>query len=137
MTHASKLFLAALALHAAAPLAAAQNAPVPASVPAPQMTVATFLARVAELAKGGPEWTLSAEAGELFAVVSSVGKAYRQELAERRAAGQKLEACLPTDAQIDSDVLFAHLAGYSAEAAANTSIAEAFAALVRERYPCR
>ncbi len=132
MTHAFKLLLAAFALHAAAPLPAAL--PVPA--PSPQMTVATFLERVGELAKGGPEWTLSAEAGELFAVLSGVGKAYRKDLADRRAAGQKVEACLSEEAEIGSDVLFAHLAGYSAEAAGRTSIAEAFAELVRQRFPC-
>lgn len=59
-------------------------------------------------------------------MLSDIGKAYRQNLAERRAAGQPVEACLPPEAEIDSDTLFAHLIGYSADQAHRTSIAEAF-----------
>jgi prolyl-tRNA editing enzyme YbaK/EbsC (Cys-tRNA(Pro) deacylase) len=132
MRNLPRLVLAGLALHLAAPLAAASDG----AAPSPQMTVADFLERVGTLAKTGPEWTLSPEASQLFAAISQTGKAYRQTLAERRAAGQPVEACLPETAEIDSDALFAHLAGYSAEAARKTSIAEAFAALVRQRFPC-
>ncbi|MFM7349658.1 MAG: hypothetical protein ACKO01_09235 [Erythrobacter sp.] len=126
------VLLAGLALHLAAPLSAAPEAPAP----SPQMSVAAFLERVGTLAKTGPEWTLSPEASKLFAAISETGKAYRQTLAQRRAAGQPVEACLPDTAEIDSDALFAHLAGYSAEAARQTSIADAFAALVRAKFPC-
>ncbi len=132
MTRSAKLLLAVLTLHAASPVSAGPDV----TAPSPQMSVAAFLGRVGELAKTGPEWTLGPEAGKLFGVISEVGKSYRQNLAERRAANQPVEACLPETAEIDSDVLFAHLAGYSAEAAGRTSIAEAFAELVRKRFAC-
>lgn len=115
----------------------AQTAPAIAIIPSPDMTVAAFLARVDQLRTGGPEWTLSPEAGELFGAISTVGKAYRQTLADRLAAGQPVEACLPPEAEIASDVLFAHLAGYTPEAAARTTIREAFSHLVQQRFPCR
>lgn len=115
----------------------APSAPAPAAIiPSPDMTVAAFLARVDQLRTRGPEWTLSPEAGELFGAISTVGKAYRQNLADRIAAGQPVEACLPPEAQIESDVLFAHLAGYTPEAAMRTTIRDAFAQLVRQRFPC-
>ena len=123
--------LAAVAMVAALP-AAAQTPPAPSE----QMTVAAFMDRVAELRRGGPEWTLSPEASELFAVVSSVGQAYRQTLTERMASGLPTEACLPPEAEIDSDLLFAHFGAYSADQAAQTTIAAAFADLVRQRFPC-
>lgn len=116
---------------------AAQPAPAAQIVPSPDMTVAAFLARVDQLRTRGPEWTLSPEAGELFGAMSTVGKAYRQTLADRLAAGQPVEACLPPEAEIESDVLFAHLMGYTPEAAARTTIRDAFSQLVRERFPCR
>jgi hypothetical protein len=115
----------------------AQTVPATAITPSPDMTVAAFLARVDQLRTGGPEWTLSPEAGELFGAISTVGKAYRQTLADRLTAGQPVEACLPPEAEIESDVLFAHLAGYTPEAAARTTIREAFSQLVRQRFPCR
>lgn len=130
MSNAFNILLAALALHAATTLSASPP------VPSPQMSVADFLERVGDLAKMGPGWIQSPEAGELFAVISGTGKTYRQTLTEQRAAGAVPEACLPEEAEIDSDQLFAHLAGYSANAARRTSIAEAFAELVRKRYPC-
>ena len=115
---------------------AAQPMSAPTITPSPDMTVAAFLARVDQLRTGGPEWTLSPEAGELFGAISAVGKAYRQTLADQRAAGQSVEACLPPEAEIESDVLFAHLAGYTPEAAARTTIREAFSQLVQQRFPC-
>lgn len=115
----------------------AQPAPATAIIPSPDMTVAAFLARVDQLRTRGPEWTLSPEAGELFGAISTVGKDYRQTLADRLAAGQPVEACLPPEAEIESDVLFAHLAGYTPEAAARTTIREAFSQLVQQRFPCR
>ncbi len=115
----------------------AQTAPAAAIIPSPDMTVAAFLARVDQLRTRGPEWTLSPEAGELFGAISTVGKAYRQTLADRLAAGQPVEACLPPEAEIESDVLLAHLAGYTPEAAARTTIREAFSQLVQQRFPCR
>jgi hypothetical protein len=115
----------------------AQTVPTTAIMHSPDMTVAAFLARVDQLRTGGPEWTLSPEAGELFGAISAVGKAYRQTLADRLTAGQPVEACLPPEAEIESDVLFAHLAGYTPEAAARTTIREAFSQLVRQRFPCR
>lgn len=115
---------------------AAEPAPAAAIVPSPDMTVAAFLARVDQLRPAGPEWPLSPEAGELFAAISTVGKAYRQNLAERLAAGQPVEACLPPEAEIESDVLFRHFASYPPEAAARTSIRDAFSELVRQRFPC-
>lgn len=115
---------------------APDSAPAAATVPSPDMTVAAFLARVDQLRKNGPEWTLSPEAGELFGAISTVGKAYRRNLADRLASGQPVEACLPPEAEIDSDVLFAHLAGYTSEVAARTTIREAFSQLVQQRFPC-
>lgn len=126
--------MALTGVEAAAPASAASPE---ATVPSPDMTVAAFLARIDQLRPAGPEWTLSPEAGALFAAISAVGKAYRQTLADRLAAGQSVEACLPPEAEIDSDVLFAHLAGYSAQAAGRTTIREAFSDLVRKRFPCR
>jgi len=123
--------LAVSAAQAAEP--APDAAPI---VPSPDMTVAAFLARVDQLRKNGREWTLSPEAGELFGAISTTGKAYRRNLADRLASGQPVEACLPPEAEIDSDVLFAHLAGYTPEAAARTTIREAFSQLVRQQFPC-
>ncbi|MEE4315728.1 MAG: hypothetical protein V2I74_01980 [Erythrobacter sp.] len=100
------------------------------------MTVASFLERVGELRRKGPEWTLSPEAGELFGALSEAGKSYRQELQRRRDAGEPVEACLPPEAEIDSDVLFAHLTGYAPADARRTTIREAFAELVSIRFPC-
>ena len=120
---------------------AAQTVPSGAASPAavvssPDMTVAQFMARVDQLRPSGPNWPLSPEAGELFAAISAVGKTYRQNLADRLAAGQAVEACLPPEAEIDSDVLFEHFASYSSDAADRTTIAAAFSELVRRRFPC-
>ena len=120
---------------------AAQTVPSGAAPPAavgssPDMTAAQFMARVDQLRPNGSNWPLSPEAGELFAAISAVGKTYRQNLAVRLAAGQAVEACLPPEAEIDSDVLFEHLASYSSEAAVRTTIAAAFSELVRLRFPC-
>ncbi len=121
----------------AAQTASSSAVPPAAVTPSPDMTVAAFLARIDQLQPKGPEWTLSPEAGELFGAISAVGKAYRQTLADRLTAGQPVEACLPPEAEIESDVLFAHLAGYTPETAARTTIREAFSQLVRQRFPCR
>lgn len=137
MNLASRLVLAAAALQLAAPLAAPLAAATEPPAPSAQMSVADFLERVGELARTGPDWTSSPAAGELFGVISGIGKETRRSLAERRAAGESVEACLPAQAEIDSDVLFAHLATYSPDTARSTSIAQAFAALVRQRFPCR
>lgn len=120
---------------------ATQTAPSAATPPAavtssPDMTVAAFMARVAQLRLSGPDWPLSPEAGKLFAAISAVGKAYRASLANRLAVGQPVEACLPPEAQIDSDVLLEHLASYSAEEAPRITISAAFSELVRRRFPC-
>jgi hypothetical protein len=120
---------------------AAQTAPPGVARPAavttsPDMSVAAFMARVDQLRPRGPDWPLSPEAGELFSAISAAGKAYRENLAKRLAAGQPVEACLPPEAQIESDVLLDHLASYSGEAAARTTIATAFSELVRQRFPC-
>lgn len=125
-----------LALSGGQVAARGQDGSSEAIVPSPDMTVAAFLKRVDQLRVSGPEWTLSPEAGELFAAIASVGKAYRQNLADRLAAGQPVEACLPPEAEIGSDVLFQHLASYPPEAAARTSIRAAFSELVRQRFPC-
>lgn len=130
--HARRFALAGLALIGAAALSAKS----PQLPPSEEMTVVAFLERVDELRRGGPNWTLTPEAGQLFAVVSVVGKTYRQNLADRLAAGQTVEACLPPEAEIDSDVLFQHLTSYSGEAAAQTTLSAAFSELVRQRYPC-
>ncbi len=114
----------------------ARATPASSIVPSPDMSVAAFLLRVNQLRQNGPEWPLSPEAGELFAAITAVGKDYRQALAEKRAAGQPAEACLPPEAEIESDVLLAHFAAYTPEAAVRTSIREAFSQLVRERFPC-
>ena len=106
------------------------------------MTVAAFLARVDQLRPSGPEWTLTPKAGELFAAIFAGARPIRQKIADRLAAGQAVEACLPpeaeaeAEAEIDSDVLFEHLASYSSEAAVRTTIAAAFSELVRLRLPC-
>lgn len=134
MIRTFRLMLAAVILHAAAPLWAAAETPAPPA--SPEMTVAAFLERIGELSKAGPGWTLGPEARELIELLTGIGKAYRQNLAERRAADQPVEACLPPQAEIDSDTLFAHLIGHSADQARRTSMAEAFAALVRQKYPC-
>ena len=131
--------MAVALIGAALATSGAQAAPAgtaPAIVPSPDMTVAAFLARVDQLRPAGPDWPLSPEASELFAAVAAVGKAYRQNLADRLAAGQPVEACLPPEAEIESDVLFRHLASYPPEAAARTSIRDAFSELVRQRFPC-
>ena len=118
---------------------AAQTAPAAAPaalVPSSDMTVAAFLARVDQLRPSGPEWTLTPKAGELFAAIFAGARPIRQKIADRLAAGQAVEACLPPEAEIDSDVLFEHLASYSSEAAVRTTIAAAFSELVRLRLPC-
>ena len=126
---------------------AAQTAPAAAPaalVPSSDMTVAAFLARVDQLRPSGPEWTLTPKAGELFAAIFAGARPIRQKIADRLAAGQAVEACLPpeaeaeaeAEAEIDSDVLFEHLASYSSEAAVRTTIAAAFSELVRLRFPC-
>lgn len=110
--------------------------PATSIAPSPDMSVAAFLMRVNQLRQLGSEWPRSPEAGELFGAISTVGKDYRKTLAEKQAAGQPVEACLPPEAEIQSDVLFAHLTRYTPEAAGRTSIREAFSQLVSERFPC-
>ncbi len=68
------------------------SAPPAAVGSSPDMTVAQFMARVDQLRPSGPNWPLSPEAGELFAAISAVGKTYRQNLADRLAAAQTVEA---------------------------------------------
>ena len=125
------------ALLAGAEVSASEPAePSAVQAPSAEMTVASFLERVGELRTRGPEWTLSPEAAELFGAVSQAGKSYRDELRQRQEAGQPVEACLPPEAEIDSDVLFRHLASYPPAEAGRTRIRDAFADLVRKSYPC-
>lgn len=126
----------ALAIAGMAAADPARAAPATSIAPSPDMSVAAFLMRVNQLRQLGPEWTRTPEAAELFAAVTTVGKDYRRALAEQQAAGQPLEACLPPQAEIQSDVLFAHFARYTPEVAARISIREAFSQLVRERFAC-
>jgi hypothetical protein len=132
-----KVLSVALTLVASGALAAQSPSTATPSAPSPEMSVADFFARVDELRVRGPNWTQSAEAGELFNAVSEAGRAYRSKLADQLSAGQLVEACLPPEAEIDSDVLFAHLAAYPVQSARQTSIATAFADLVKKRFPCR
>jgi hypothetical protein len=130
------VLIAGLMLTASATLAA-QSPPSPApEAPSAGMSVAAFLERLGELSQTGPGWTQTPEAAQLFEAISGVGKAYRRDLEARRAAGQAVEACLPSTAEIDSDDLLAHLAGYNPQEARKVTIAEAFAKLVRERFAC-
>ena len=116
---------------------AAQNPPSTGqTAPSANMSVEAFLGRIGELSRGGPRWTQTPEATQLFEAVAGVGKAYRQDLAQRVAAGQPVDACLPPEAEIDSDQLFAHFNSYPAETARKTSIRDAFAELVRKSFPC-
>ncbi len=117
---------------------AAQNPPSTGeTAPSANMSVEAFLGRIGELSRGGPRWTQTPEAQALFEAISGVGKAYRQDLAKRVAAGQPVEACLPPEAEVDSDQLFAHFNSYPAETARKTSIRDAFSELVRKSFPCR
>lgn len=132
MMQVLKVTMAVLALLGSGSLQA-QSPQLPLSE---EMTVAAFMERVTELRRKGPEWPLSPEAGELLTVISTVGTAYRQGLRDREAAGQPVEACLPAETEIGSDVVLDHLSAYPAPAARETSIGDAFAQLVRSRFPC-
>lgn len=131
---AALMLAASSALAAQGPLPASQE--TPSSAPSAEMSVADFLERLGALSQTGPDWTETPEATQLFEAASGAGKAYRRALEARRAAGQRVEACLPPTAELDSDELFAHFAGLSPEQARRTTLAEAFAEVVRKRYPC-
>ena len=131
-----KVLSAVMLLAASGALAAQGAPPVAAEPPSAGMSVAAFLERLGTLSRSGPGWTKTPEATQLFEAISGVGKAYRRDLEVRRAAGQPAEACLPPTAEIDSDELFAHFAGFAPEQARRTTIAEAFAGLVRQRFAC-
>lgn len=131
LTLAALVVTAGPGAHAQAPADAANPA-----APSPEMSVSAFLSRLGELARTGPLWPGSPEGEQLIGILSTIGKTYRQDLADRRAAGQPVEACLPAEAEIDSAVLLEHLSAYPPETASRTSMAEAFSALVRKRFPC-
>lgn len=132
-----RAILSAAMMLAASSALAAQEPPAAASEPpSPSMSVAAFLERLGEVSRSGPGWTKTPEAAQLFEAVSGAGKAYRRDLAARAAGGQPVEACLPPTAELDSDDLFAHFAGLAPEQARRTTLAEAFAEVVRKRYPC-
>jgi hypothetical protein len=127
---------AAMMLVASSALAA-QDVPAPAPEPPPQaMSVAAFLEQLEAVSQSGPGWTKTHAAAQLFEAVASAAKAYRRDLEARRASGQPVEVCLPPTAEMDSNDLFAHFAGLAPEQARRTTIADAFAEVVRNRYPC-
>jgi hypothetical protein len=130
---AAMMLAASSALAAQEPPAAAPGEAPP---PSPAMSVAAFLERLGAVSRSGPGWTETPEAAQLFEAVAGAGKAYRRDLEARRAAGQPVEACLPPTAEIDSDDLLAHLVGLAPDQARRTTIAEAFAAVVRQRFAC-
>lgn len=133
------IFSAAMMLAASSALAAQEPpgaAPGEAPPPSQAMSVAAFLERLGEVSRSGPGWTETPQAAQLFEAVAGAGRAYRRDLAARGAAGQPVEACLPPTAELDSDDLFAHFAGLAPEQARRTALAEAFAEVVRKRYPC-
>jgi hypothetical protein len=66
-----------------------------------------------------------------------IALAYRERVNAERTAGQTPHSCLPEgEAEITSDILFAHLRSYPAEQQARMTIADAFAELMAKTYPC-
>lgn len=66
-----------------------------------------------------------------------IAMAYRERIKAERAAGKAPHSCLPDgEAEITSDILLAHLRSYPLDKQADTTIADAFAELMRKTYPC-
>jgi hypothetical protein len=106
-----------------------------AALQAQNMPVSTFLAKADALKKKGPLALLSSDIGLLKSEVQNSGKALRAEQVAARKAGRKLSYCLPEKAAFNSNELLAHFQSIP-PAQRSMRVRDAFAGLVRKKYPC-
>ncbi len=111
---------------ALAPVGAAQ---------AQTMTVATFLGKVDALKKKGPMALFSSDIKVLKGEVQTSAKQLRAEQAAAQKAGRKPATCMPEKATTDQKELLAYFEAIP-PAQRGASVKQAFASLMRKKYPC-
>ncbi len=103
------------------------------------MSVAEFLAKTDALKAKGIMAMASPDIGLLRDDIASASDAYRAGLAAETAAGRKPSSCPPPKgtAKITSDDIIAAFRAIPAPRRARTSTKTAFAAFMKQRYPCK
>lgn len=99
------------------------------------MPVATFLAKADALQKKGPLALFSSDIGRLKAEIQKSGKALRAEQEAARKAGRTPAACLPKQAEVNSNELLAHFRAIP-PAQRGLPVKAAFASFMAKKYPC-
>lgn len=103
---------------------------------AQSMNVATFLAKAEALQKKGAMALFSKDIGILKREVEGSGKLLKGERDAAAAAGRAPAYCPPAKASLNSDELLVHLRAIPPDRR-GMSIKDAFAGLMRKKYPCR
>lgn len=129
-----RLALFALALALALPLAAL----APPALAAPgDMSVATFLEKANGLKRRGPLALVHADYRLLRSEAEAGARLYRGRLAADRAAGRAPHSCPPPREQNGQNEFLGHFESYPAAQRPRVTVTQAFADLMRRRYPCR
>jgi hypothetical protein len=110
-------------------------AAAPSMLHAQNMPVSTFLAKADALKAKGPLALLSGDIGLLKKEVQQSAKALRAEQSAAAKAGRKTPYCLPDKASMNSNELLAHFRSIPT-AQRGMPVKEAFASLMRKKYPC-
>ena len=100
------------------------------------MSVATFLEKADKLKSRGPLALLSGDMKVLRREGEASGKAYRARIAADKKAGRTPHSCPPEKISMDSDQMLAHLRTYPTSRRGSVSMRQAFADLMKKRYPC-
>lgn len=101
------------------------------------MSAAEFLERAAKLEKKGMFAMFSGDLKQLRREAEAAAGAYRTRIKNDMQADRTPHSCPPEDIQsLSSSELLQHLRSYSRAERESTTITEAFADLMKDRYPC-
>ncbi|MDE2435945.1 MAG: hypothetical protein KGM49_06775 [Sphingomonadales bacterium] len=109
---------------------------MPASAAPGDMSVGTFLDRVAALKARGAMALFSSDVGMLRREATAAGQAYTARLATERAQ-HRPSSCPPQGARPSQDQWLSHLGTYSSAARASTNLRVAMADYFIKTWPCR
>jgi hypothetical protein len=106
-----------------------------ADAPVGNMTVRTFLAKVAKLKGLGPFALASRDLGEVKQEAKAAGLALKQDADARKAAGKPPLACPPAGTKMGSNEFLTALESIPA-AGRDIPLKQGFALVLAKRYPC-
>ena len=98
--------------------------------------VADFLAKAKAVSNLGDAAADSPELAAMKAEIRRITLAYRADLAAQARAGTPPHSCPPERAGLTSSNLMAELNSVPPEKRRETSVTQAFYAMMKKRYPC-